>query len=157
MKALLFILALAPVLAHADQKFASPDGRLVANIQQLKNGEIYVTLEKGQKVLAELNLLSQDAEHGRTLAKAAWSKDSRFFVLTTESSGGHSPWHNQAYFYAAASETFRSIDERSGDAVASTDFTLDAADMLHFQKYDFSRGVGVPAELSLPDLDRARN
>ncbi len=152
---MLLTLALLTLTAHADQTLVSPDGKLTASIQQEKNGEIYATVaNKTGKTLAFLNLLSQDAEHGRTLAKIEWAKDSRFLVLTTESSGGHSPWHDEAFFFAAESATFRSVDDLSGDSVASVDFSLAPGGVLHFQKYDFARGVPVPATVSLVELDR---
>jgi hypothetical protein len=152
------VIALFTLTAHADVKLESPDGALLANVLQLRNSEIYVTIgTKEGKTVADLNLLSQDAEHGRVLGKAVWSKDSRFLVLTTESSGGHSPWHDQAYFFSRASETFRSVDERSGDSVAAIDFAIGTNDVLQFRKYDFDRGIAVPSEVSLPALDRSGN
>jgi len=36
----------------------------------------------------------------RGIAHIAWSPDSQFLVLTTDSSGGHSPWHSKAFVFA---------------------------------------------------------
>jgi hypothetical protein len=153
----LALLALSPA-AFADGTYPSPDGKFVAQVQSEKNNEIFVTLStKAGKTLAQINLLSQDSEHGRTLAKAAWSKDSRFFLFTTESSGGHSPWHDMAYFYSRASETFRSLDDRSGVSVASDNFSIDNTDVLHFQAYNFGTQTPEPASISLPHLESQRN
>jgi hypothetical protein len=50
-------------------------------------------------VLATKDFKSADGEHGRNVQKAEWSPNSQFFVFSTASSGGHSPWHWQTYFY----------------------------------------------------------
>lgn len=139
----------------AESKYLSPDGKSVAIVQSLKNGELYITVQNSAgKFLADLNLASQDAEHGRTLAKAAWARNSAWFVLTTESSGGHSPWHFRAYFYSRATETFRNLDARSGLSVADPGFTIADDGTLSFRKYNFDRGEAEPARISLPRLDR---
>lgn len=144
--------------AFAAPTYKSPDGRFTVQIQSETNNEIYATVQdKAGNQLAEINLMSQTTNNGRTLAKAAWSKDSRFFVFTTESSGGHSPWHYSTFYFSRASETFRNFDERSGLSVAADSFVIDAADILHFQKYNFSTMSPVPASISLPHLEQHRS
>lgn len=160
MKSVLFsVFAIAlSAQAFAESKFPSPDGKTFAQVQTGKNNEIYVTLQTtAGKTLAQINLFSQDADHGRALDKAVWSADSRFFVFTTESSGGHSPWHFQTYYYAKVSETFRSFDDRSNLSVAASDVSIDANDVLHFQKYNFDTQVAEAATISLSRLENVRN
>jgi hypothetical protein len=144
--------------AFADATFKSPDGKFTVNVVSETNAEIYATVTNtAGKVLAEVNLISQSTNNGRQLAKAAWSKDSRFFVFTTESSGGHSPWHYSSFFYSRSSETFRSLDDRSGLSVASESFTIDATDTLHFQAYNFATQAPEAASVSLPHLEIQRS
>ena len=158
MKNLILSIALSLSTLATAATYISPDGKYTAQVQTAKNNEIFVSMQtKAGKNLAQINLFSQDAEHGRTLGKASWSADSRFFFFTTESSGGHSPWHDQAYFYSRASETFRSFDDRSGISVAAIDFTIDASDFLHFQKYNFDTQLPEAASVSLPHLESLRN
>ena len=53
----------------------------------------------GGTMLATKDFKSPDGEHGRNVQKMEWSPDSQFFVFSTASAGGHSPWHWQTYFY----------------------------------------------------------
>src|SRR6266508_3973977 len=65
-------------------------------------------------VLATKDFKSPDGEHGRNVQKMEWSPDSQFFVFSTASSGGHSPWHWQTYFYDSKRNTFKEVDDFTG-------------------------------------------
>lgn len=56
-------------------------------------------LDRRGKQLARFDFSSRDGDHGRVVTFACWSPDSKFFVFTTSSSGGHSPWQFVTYFY----------------------------------------------------------
>ena len=106
----------------------SPDGKQKAVIYSYENDESVISVvnsaDKDSKVLASINLLSEDHQHGYVIYKYKWSDDSKFFVFNTESSGGHSPWHYISLFFSRASETFRNIDIRANISVTSEKFTL---------------------------------
>jgi hypothetical protein len=75
---------------------------------------------------------SPDGEHGRNVQKMQWSPDSQFFVFSTASSGGHSPWHWQTYFYDRRANTFREVDDFTGPII-KRNFKLTAPDWIEVQ------------------------
>ena len=80
-------------------------------------------------VLATKDFKSPDGEHGRNVQKAEWSPDSQFFVFSTASSGGHSPWHWQTYFYDRRRNTFKEVDDFTGPVI-KRNFKLTAPDWI---------------------------
>jgi hypothetical protein len=81
------------------------------------------------RVLAFKDFGSADGEHGRNVQKSQWTPDSQFFVFSTASSGGHSPWNWQTYFYDRAKNGFQEVDTFTGPVI-SRDFTLSAPDWI---------------------------
>jgi hypothetical protein len=59
--------------------------------------------------------------------KTQWTADSRFFVFSTASSGGHSPWHWQTYFYDRGKNVFKELDDFTGPVI-KRDFILTPPD-----------------------------
>lgn len=66
------------------------------------------------KQLARFDFSSRDGDHGRVANFACWSPDSKFFVFTTSSSGGHSPWQFVTYFYSRKTGTLAQIFKQTG-------------------------------------------
>jgi hypothetical protein len=83
-------------------------------------------------VLATKDFKSPDGEHGRNVQKMEWSADSQFFVFSTASSGGHSPWHWQTYFYDRKRKTFKEVDDFTGPVI-KRNFKLTAPDWIEVQ------------------------
>ena len=81
------------------------------------------------KVLASRNFGSPKGDQGRSVVHSAWTPDSNFFVFSTRSSGGHSPWHWNTYFYSRKKNTFSLLDDTIG-AVIKPDFTVKAPDVV---------------------------
>jgi len=75
------------------------------------------------RVIATKDFMSSDGEHGRNVQKTQWTADSRFFVFSTASSGGHSPWHWQTYFYDRGKNVFKELDDFTGPVI-KRDFIL---------------------------------
>jgi hypothetical protein len=82
--------------------------------------------------LATKDFKSPDGEHGRNVQKMEWSPDSQFFVFSTASSGGHSPWHWQTYFYDRKRKTFKEVDDFTGPVI-KRNFKLTAPDWIEVQ------------------------
>jgi len=55
---------------------------------------------------------------GRFISKMVWSPDGQFLVMGTESAGGHSPWHFNAYFWSRTDRKYRSVDFATGPVVS---------------------------------------
>ena len=83
-------------------------------------------------VVATKDFKSPDGEHGRSVQKSEWSPDSQFFVFSTASSGGHSPWHWQTYFYDRGRRTFKEVDDYTGPVI-KRNFRLSAPDWIELQ------------------------
>jgi len=83
-------------------------------------------------VLATKDFKSPDGEHGRNVQRREWSPDSQFFVFSTASSGGHSPWHWQTYFYDRKRNVFKEVDDFSGPVI-KRNFKLTAPDRIEVQ------------------------
>src|SRR6266446_2273835 len=71
-------------------------------------------LDKHNHLVASKSFQSSDGEHGRSVAKSSWTPNSRFFVFSTQSSGGHSPWHWPTYFFDRKLKTFKELDDTTG-------------------------------------------
>jgi hypothetical protein len=84
------------------------------------------------RVLATKDFKSPDGEHGRNVQKREWSPDSQFFVFSTASSGGHSPWHWQTYFYDRKRKTFKEVDDFTGPII-KRNFKLTIPDWITVQ------------------------
>jgi hypothetical protein len=84
--------------------FQSPDGRLTARITQIEHtgcGESEIGfVDQSNRVLASSDYRSNDGGHGLIIEKAAWTPDSRFFVFSTYSSGGHQPYNSPIFVFA---------------------------------------------------------
>jgi hypothetical protein len=83
-------------------------------------------------VLATKDFKSPDGEHGRNVQKNQWSADSQFFVFSTASSGGHSPWHWQTYFYNRKQQVFKEVDDFTGPVI-KRNFKLSPPDWIEVQ------------------------
>ena len=114
----------------------SPNKALCAHIREvgkhappLNESQVDI-LDAHGHVLASKSFKSADGEHGRSVAKSSWTPNSRFFVFSTASSGGHSPWHWQTYFYSAKSNSFKELDDTTGPIIKEN-FQITAPDVVH--------------------------
>lgn len=122
------------------QTFKSPDGAVVAEIHFIRppvgTSESRVVLRaQNGAVLAKHDYSSEDGEHGYGVTKAAWTPDSKFFVYSLESSGGHSPWHSPVQFFSRPDNKIRSLDDALCDAVMNPKFETSAPDIVTVELY----------------------
>jgi hypothetical protein len=81
------------------------------------------------KLVASRNFGSPKGDQGRSVVHSAWTPDSSFFVFSTRSSGGHSPWHWNTYFYSRKKNKFALLDDTIG-AVVKPNFKVKAPDIV---------------------------
>ena len=121
-------------------EYPSPDGALVARIRPIgKSGwewsesRIEIRARSG-RVLRYVSFASEDHEHGEGVSHAAWTPDSKFFVFSTSSSGGHQPWHGPAYFYARRQNRVLRLDDYIGVG-PNLVFSVSSPDVLLINTY----------------------
>jgi hypothetical protein len=140
MKSLAALLFFAtPVLLLAESlenlwKSDSPDGSYLAATRRIPDKKyvwrddldgfrlVVFPLKPGPEHNTGNLYFSQDFP-GRIPVQVQWSPDSHFIVLTTTSSGGHSPWHYTSYVFSVADRRVVSPDETIGPVV-SPEFTF---------------------------------
>jgi hypothetical protein len=91
-------------------------------------------------------LTSPDQSHGERVDHAEWTADGCFFVFTTNSSGGHQPWHVATYFYSVGRNRFYSVDAIVGAIIS--DFVL-RGDVLSTTRLGINLQDPKPVNLSL--------
>jgi dipeptidyl aminopeptidase/acylaminoacyl peptidase len=120
----------------AEQKeYLSPDGEYRAIVVSLSKSsygsaesEIFIKTKDG-KILCSKDYSSEDGEHGFGVEKAAWTPDSKFFVYSLSSSGGHQAWHFPTDFISTIDGKVRRLDEFVGP-VTDPSFALIAPDTI---------------------------
>ena len=94
----------------------------------LGSGECQITIEvKNGKTLCSKSYASEDGEHGFGVEKAAWTPDSKFFVYSMSSSGGHQSWHFPTDFITITDCKIRNLDDYVGP-ITDPGFVLSAPD-----------------------------
>jgi len=119
-----------------------------------KGGESRVDIREGARLLLVRSYASPDGRHGFVVQHAAWTPDSRFFVFSLTSSGGHQPWHYPTYLYSRQTNRLVSLDGRIGP-LAEPDFRLSAPDVLN-AKVIVNDGPPHEVQLKLGELSRAK-
>lgn len=120
----LLISLVAGVFAGEFSKYPSPDGRLTAIIVPLPGahygaGENRVEIRsQNGSLLFSHSYGSEDGEHGFGVEHAAWTPDSKFFVYSLSSSGGHQAWHFPTDFIETATLHLHRLDEYRGPVTA---------------------------------------
>jgi len=77
------------------------------------------------KLLTSKDYSSPRGANGYYVARAKWSPDSQFFVFSTSSSGGHSPWSFPTWVYSREKDLIVSFNKMIGDnPTTSEDFNF---------------------------------
>ena len=113
----------------------SPDHRLRACVVEvgkfpppLNESRVDIRDTSG-KLVASRNFGSPKGDQGRSVVHSAWTPDSNFFVFSTRSSGGHSPWHWNTYFYSRKNNKFALLDDTIGPVI-KPNFNVQAPDVV---------------------------
>jgi hypothetical protein len=155
----LFLCASAQAQGYGKTIYISPDGKFRAEIvptytQERGFHEHCVTIyTRTGKQLAQNDHSSNDHEHGQTVNQAEWTPDSRFFVYSTHSSGGHSGWHFPTYVYVGSLERFVFLDEYIGPSTTPLFIIYPpnhfSGRRLNPARKDTDVDIGVPVDVNL--------
>jgi len=119
--------------------YTSPEGSLVAVVQpstKPQTCESAVELRTGPgKVLVRRSYQSDGGEHGYGVVKAQWTPDSKYFVFSLESSGGHQPWHSPEEHFRREYRDFQSLDDALSNSIMNPEFAVTAPDRVTVDLY----------------------
>jgi len=117
------------------QEFKSPDGKFVAFVTALPKAQygygeskVEIRTKKG-KLLCSKSYGSEDGEHGFGVERAAWTPNSKFFVYSMSSSGGHQSWHFPTYFVSINDFIIKNLDNYLGP-ITDPNFELFSPDII---------------------------
>jgi len=112
----------------------SPDGSLTAYARRAPDEEVFWKVGSDGTLLAIAGRNFEENKRwnigGLLISEIKWSPDSKFLVMTMESSGGHSPWQFRTFTYSVAdgSLRFNNLDEMR--PVISPKFSFEKPDTL---------------------------
>lgn len=129
------------------ENYDSPDGTLRAVVVVTRRGgESEVELREGADILLTRAYSSLDGQHGFVVQRAEWTPDSRFFVFSLASSGGHQPWHYPTYFYSRGTNRIETLERYTGP-VAGPEFRLSAPDTISVMTARSAENRDTPKEV----------
>ena len=108
----------------------------------------------GDKLSCALDYSSDDSEHGFGVVKAEWTPDSRYFVFSLTSSGGHQAWHSPTQFFDRKDGTVRTLDDYFVGEVTNANFRLVAPNTV---KTEIWEGKPFPVSVKLAALPPLRS
>ena len=142
-------------------RYVAPDKSSIVEVVETRRQaraagyeSLVTVLAEDGKALCTIDYASDDGEHGFAVAKAEWTPDSRFFVYSLTSSGGHQPWHTPTDFYDRIHGVLRSLDNYFPEGISKADFLLVAPNTVETEVW---RGRPVPISVSLAALPAAQN
>jgi len=159
----LVAIAALGVHAQASHEYTSPDGKTVAIVNPAagtKTNESEVRIYEFAGVFSTPRLnqsfASADGEHGLVIIRSAWSPNSDYFVFSSESSGGHQPWHSPIFVYSRRANALYELDTCvSGIAVVAPDFELSSPQFARVTVDDLSSGTGLAGKRRAETYDLA--
>jgi len=124
--------ARSPTIEQRMRQYISPDGSVRVEVSSVGKEPGLADYEsrikfrtKDGKISCTLDFSSEDSDHGYGVVKAAWTRDSQYFVFSLVSSGGHSPMHVPTQFLSLKDGTVRSLDDYfAAGVVASPNFKI---------------------------------
>lgn len=111
--------------------YPSPDGTLRALVYPVDislnatpdmESRVVIRSSKGETLMSK-DYASPRGFNGYYVVNAKWSPDSKFFVYSMSSSGGHSPWQFPIAVYSSAKKVFGQFSDMiKGNPTLSADF-----------------------------------
>ena len=115
-------------------EYPSPDGALSATVTERGSGdcEAKILFQERTREILKLSYISPDHEHGACVDTAGWTPDSKFFVFSIESSGGHQSWHTPIMFFARKHRRVLALETYLHDPVTEAKFSIAPPDVINF-------------------------
>ncbi len=144
-----------PIETKLPIKYSSPDGKYIAIVVPLPHalsgvGESKIEIHSKDAILSSAIYSSEDGEHGFGVEQATWSPDSKFFVYSMSSSGGHQSWHFPTYFISVNDFKTRYLDDYVG-SITQPEIAFSPPDIIQVFGHtprDFEKETEIKASLS---------
>jgi hypothetical protein len=156
---LIFLLSLVSI-SHGEQPefYSSPDHTLKAKVSfigETQESRVEIFGRDG-KLRSKRDYTSKDGSQGRVVEYAGWTADSKFFVFSAVSSGGHEPMQSPTFFYYREDNTIHDFYEYL-PPVAEPSFVLKAPDWITLVIWTpFRKGITdsvmLPITFKISDL-----
>lgn len=132
-------------------EYVSPDGLTTATIATQSKNDCEATISFHRQAAEDVRVsyVSDDHEHGACVDHASWTPDSKFFVYSLVSSGGHQPWHTPIMFYSREKSRVVALENYLPDPITRSDFTVHAPDQLKFETTAIPIGSKPPQHHSV--------
>jgi hypothetical protein len=127
------VIALVSTQLPAQRRYVSPDNRNVATVVPVgpSRDESRVTVSsRDGSLLCTQDYSSKDGDHGYEVVKAAWTPDSKYFVYSMESSGGHSVMIVPTLFCSTIRHKVFGLSDLLHDNVIFPNFSIKAPDQI---------------------------
>jgi len=159
----IIVAARSATIEQRMRQYISPDGSVRVKVFPVGKEEGFADYESrikfqsdDGKISCTLDFSSEDSEHGYGVVKAAWTRDSQYFVFSLVSSGGHSPMHVPTQFLSLKDGTVRSLDDCfAAGVVASPNFKIIPPHTVRVQVAD-TDGRLADASVTLSSLPQLR-
>jgi len=155
---IVFFMLIAFAYGKEQKEYKSPDGNFVAMVIPLPHapygmGESKIELRStsGGKVLCSRSYVSKDGQHGFGVDQATWTPDSKFFVYSMSSSGGHQPWRSPIDFISIATLTIQNLDDLIGPII-EPEFSVRTPDIVNVTYQKKSDHKDAQSDISLDKL-----
>lgn len=139
----------------------SPNGKFIAAARRIAIQD-YIwrpDLDSTELVIFEIDSdgtiqdrVSKQILSFRLITKIQWSPDSRFLVMTTSSSGGHSPWHFKSYVICVDDGSMHYMDDVIGSVLAP-EFDFKGKHSVQMTVHDISTGLGPLDSRKMSEVD----
>jgi hypothetical protein len=165
----LVLLSIGEVQAKSEWTYPSPNGRWIAKVKHIRKSStaeqesvVEIKARKGP-VRAYRDYTSEDGEHGLRIIRASWTPDSRFFIFTTLSSGGHQSWNYPTYFFSMSDEKFHVLSDYLAP-VADASFSLRSPDKITLKIWtpltperNLDQSIMLPISFRMSELLKREN
>ena len=153
------VFALTTQAYSNDQKeYVSPNGQYIAIVtstQKSTESKIVIKTKNGIGICSK-GYTSKDSTHGFRIEKAIWTPDSRFFVYSMSSSGGHQPWHFPIDFCSISESSIKNLDKYVGP-ITNSQLEVKAPDIIKGVRMKKNIDNQEEFEVSLSHLVKLKN
>jgi hypothetical protein len=114
--------------------YPSPDATMTVTVSEQggRDCEAQILFKDRSHEILRQSYVSADHNQGNCVAMAKWTPDSRYFVFSLASSGGHQPWHAPILFFSRQTARIGSLEDYVSDPITDPTFSVSPPDIVEF-------------------------